>query len=46
MSETVFVLVDGWLTHLNVSGSLVRLVGYFLLHAGELLLEVEDLILV
>lgn len=26
--------------------SLVRLVGYLLLHAGELLLEVEDLVLV
>lgn len=36
---------DRW-TDLNVSGSLVRLVGDLLLHAGQLLLEVEDFVLV
>lgn len=32
--------------HLNVSGSLVGLVGNFFLHAGELLFKVGHLILV
>lgn len=33
-------------TNLDVSGSFVRLVGDLLLHAGQLLFEVQDLILV
>lgn len=35
-----------WQTDLYVSGSLIGLVGDLLLHAGQLLFEVKDLILV